>query len=60
MALHHHTTEGWRLPFYLCLGLLSACGSGVSEGPSGSLSLDLVLRNGAAIDEVSWQITGGD
>ena len=37
---------------------LEACETGVSD-PSGSLAVDLVLENGAAIDEVRWRITGG-
>jgi len=45
----------------MALSVVGCSGAGTSdEGPSGSLSLSLVIGDGTEIDEVAWEITGGD
>lgn len=37
------------------------CSAGPSDaGPTGSLSLDLIIADGIEIDEVQWEVSGGD
>ncbi|MEM8606610.1 MAG: hypothetical protein AAGF92_05870 [Myxococcota bacterium] len=45
----------WLGCWLTSLLFLIGCGN---EGPSGSVALDLVLADGAAIDTVDWRITG--
>ncbi|MEM7437077.1 MAG: hypothetical protein AAF436_18125 [Myxococcota bacterium] len=51
-----------RWPWCLLVGLflVSACGESGDSPSSGSLAIDLVLADGAAVDRVDWRITGGD
>ncbi|MEM9195850.1 MAG: hypothetical protein AAGF12_42180, partial [Myxococcota bacterium] len=53
-----------RSCFSLCSAVVlfaaAAVGCSSSDGPSGSLGVNLVLLDGSSIDRVDWTITGGD